>query len=81
MLKRLRKCLLLLLAEMLLTSCQNAIPVNNFCLIATPIFDYEDLSKTNEDVYEQITQHNRAYACLCEDLTNEEIKLYKCKGN
>lgn len=66
---------------MLLASCQNATPVNSYCLIANPIFDYEELSKTNEDLYEQITQHNRAYACLCEDLTREEQKLYKCKGN
>lgn len=66
---------------MLLSSCQNATPVNDYCLIATPIYDYATIAETDDDLFNQITQHNRTYACLCEHLTKEEILLFKCKGN
>ena len=66
---------------MLLQSCQSVTPTNSYCLVATPIYDYEFLSEKNDDLYNQITQHNRIYACLCDDLTKEEIELFKCKGN
>ena len=66
---------------MLLSSCRNVTHVNDYCLIATPIYDYDELLELNDDLFNQITQHNRVYACLCEDLTKEELKEFKCKGN
>ena len=81
MLKKLKKCLPLLLAGMLLQSCQTATPVNSYCLVATPIYDYGFLEDVNDDLYIQITQHNRTYACLCDKLTKEERTLFKCEGN
>ena len=67
---------------MLLQSCQNGTPVNSYCLIDTPIYDYEILEdKDLDDLYIQITQHNRTDACLCENLTKEEKKEFKCEGN
>ena len=80
-LRKLKKYLPLLLAGMLLSSCQSVTPINDYCLIANPIYDYDELLELNDDLFNQITQHNRTYACLCDDLTKEEIELFKCKGN